>query len=78
MGYGVMDMKDLTRLSPGQRGKVLYIHGNGGRLRDLGFVEGETVTCLFTAPLGDPTAYLARGTVIALRAGDAALVEVAP
>lgn len=69
-------MKNLTHLVPGQRGVVLNIRKNGGRLRDLGFVEGESVTCLFAAPLGDPTAYLARGTVIALRAGDAALVEV--
>ena len=41
------------------------------RLRDLGFDEGTRVCCLGAAPLGDPRAYLIRGSVIALRAADA-------
>ncbi len=41
------------------------------RLEDLGFCPNTRVRCLYRAPLGDPTAYLIRGTVIALRQKDA-------
>ena len=41
---------------------------------DLGFTPGAGVTCLFAAPSGDPRAYMVRGSVIALRRADAALV----
>lgn len=46
------------------------------RLMDLGFVPGTKVECLRRSPAGDPTAYLIRGTVIALRREDAAYVHV--
>lgn len=42
------------------------------RLLDLGFTPGAVVTCLFSAPSGDPRAYMVRGSVIALRREDAA------
>ena len=42
------------------------------RLLDLGFCPNTRVRCLYRAPLGDPSAYLIRGTVIALRQKDAA------
>lgn len=45
-----------------------------GRLMDLGFTPGAGVRCLFAAPSGDPRAYMVRGSVIALRRADAALV----
>ena len=38
-----------------------------GRLLDLGFVPGTVVEPIRRSPLGDPTAYRIRGTVIALR-----------
>ena len=41
------------------------------RLTDLGFSNGAEIECLFKSPLGDPTAYLIKGTVIALRSNDA-------
>ena len=44
------------------------------RLLDLGFTCGSQVCCLFPSALGDPRAYLVRGTVIALRQADAKLV----
>lgn len=47
------------------------------RLQDLGFTFGCEITPLFRAPSGDPTAYGLRGSVIALRFCDAALIEVA-
>lgn len=48
------------------------------RLMDLGFVPGAHITALFAAPSGSPRAYGILNTVIALRQGDAALVEVQP
>ena len=47
------------------------------RLMDLGLVRGTRVTCVTRSPAGDPAAYLVRGTVVALRARDAAAVGLA-
>ena len=40
------------------------------RLLDIGLIEGTRVECLGKSPLGDPSAYLIRGAVIALRKDD--------
>lgn len=56
--------------------KMLSSGGLRRRLMDLGFSEGEALECLLKSPLGDPTAYLVRGSVIALRSGDAAEIMV--
>ena len=42
------------------------------RLRDMGMIEGTTLECIGKSPSGDPSSYLVRGTVIAIRAIDAA------
>lgn len=47
-----------------------------GRLEGLGFCPGEEIRCVMRSPLGDPTAYLIRGTVIALRRSDAKTVAI--
>ncbi|MEG1523474.1 MAG: FeoA family protein [Clostridia bacterium] len=41
------------------------------RLLDLGFTPGTPLTCLFSAPGGNPRAYRIHETVIALRNADA-------
>lgn len=46
------------------------------RLLDLGFIPGTKIQCLYRSPLGDPTAYFVRGTVIALRQEDAGQIIV--
>ena len=46
------------------------------RLLDLGFLIDTEVQCLYKSPLGDPRAYLVRGTVIALREEDAKKIIV--
>ena len=45
------------------------------RLLDLGFTPGTCAQCLFSAPSGNPKAYMIRGAVIALRNDDAAMVS---
>lgn len=71
----------LDHLRPGETAAVRELrHGEemARRLTQLGFVPGTRVTCVARAPWGDPAAYLVRGTVIALRGSDAALVETEP
>lgn len=46
------------------------------RLTSLGFCRGEKIVCVMLSPLGDPAAYLIRGTLIALRRSDARGVAV--
>ena len=69
----------LHELSVGQCGKVLAVCGEKEirtRLGDLGVIDGTRITALGKSPLGDPTAYLIRGAVIALRKEDAGNVLV--
>ena len=73
----MQEESSLAALSSGSYGLVegLAVGGAMGcRLRDLGFLPGA----LGKSPLGDPCAYRVRGTVIALRRRDAALVRVRP
>ncbi len=69
-----MENTTLDALAVGERAVIDKINLSGGmrrRLFDLGFVGGTLVECVGKSPLGDPSAYLVRGTVIALRAVDA-------
>ena len=73
-------MMGLNELSPGQRCTVVRLTHTGAlrrRLLDLGFVAETAVECLGRSPGGDPTAFLVRGAVIALRSADAARILVA-
>lgn len=69
--------KTLADLVPGQKahiGSLLCEGGLRARLQDIGLVPGTQVECLHLSPLGDPTAFLIRGAVIALRQVDASLI----
>lgn len=69
----------LHDLPEGRSACVKSLHNIGDmrrRLQDLGLVNDTRVTCLQRAASGDPTAYLIRGAVIALRKSDAEQVEV--
>lgn len=71
--------KRLCDISPGNIAVVSDMYAEGSirrRLRDIGLVEGTHVECLMKSPLGDPTAYLIKGAVIALRQEDAASVAI--
>lgn len=65
----------LNRLKPGERALVKEIRTCGGmrrRLLDIGLIEDTQVECLGRSPFGDPSAYLIRGAVIAIRSEDGA------
>lgn len=76
------DTLSLSSLSVGQRGIIRRLTDGGrniaDRLRDLGMNEGAAVECVMISPLGDPRAYLIKGSVIALRREDAAVVGLIP
>lgn len=65
--------KTLADLLPGERGAVLKLNLTGRlrrRLMDIGLIEGTEVECVGISPLGDPSAYLIRETVVAIRHSD--------
>ncbi|NLN04057.1 MAG: ferrous iron transport protein A [Clostridiaceae bacterium] len=69
----------LNDLKQGQKARVKKIMSKGTirrRLQDMGFIEGSLVECLQRSPLGDPTAYLVKGCVIALRSEDSSSILV--
>ena len=66
-------MCGMHKLMPGEAGGVQDILTAGRmrrRLLDIGLAPGTTVVCVGTSPLGDPSAYLIRGAVMAIRACD--------
>ena len=63
----------LSDLAPAQRGTVRALGATGAmrrRMLDIGLAPGTEVECLGRSPAGDPSAYLIRGAVIAIRASD--------
>ena len=46
------------------------------RLLDLGLINGAKITPIFVSPSGDPTAFEIRGSVIAIRVEDTALIDL--
>lgn len=63
----------LNCLRPGEKGRIKRLLTEGPlrrRLTDIGLTEGTEVLCLGRSPGGDPSAYLIRGAVIAIRSGD--------
>lgn len=69
----------LSDLKKGQSTTVTGLLAQGSmrrRLQDIGLTAGTPVECVSVSPLGDPAAYLIRGALIALRASDAASIEV--
>ena len=71
--------KSLAATEVGETVRVVSLLAEGRmrrRLADLGLIPGSEVTCLGRSPLGDPSAYLIRGAVIAIRRRDAMEVSV--
>ena len=69
--------RSMANMRKGELGKVLELKNSGDirrRLMDIGFTSGTVVECIGKSPLGDPTAYLVKGSVIALRSEDSAKI----
>ncbi len=48
------------------------------RIFDMGILENTMIKPLYRSPFGDPTAYLVKNTVIALREKDSKYITVTP
>ena len=69
----------LADMRPGQCAVVTAILNEvqmRRRLQDLGLIHGTVVECIGKSPMGDPSAYLIRKAVIALRKEDAGQIVV--
>lgn len=72
--------KTLRDLPVGETGTVSRLTATGcmrRRFLDLGLVEDTRVRCLGRSPAGDPSAFLIRGAVIAIRSEDSGTVLLA-
>jgi len=72
-------IKRLCDVEVGENAVVerLQIHGSmRRRMLDIGLCGGTVVKCVGRSPMGDPSAYLIRGAVIAIRSCDSRGVMV--
>lgn len=69
----------LSELKTGEKGVIVKVSGHGGfrkRIREMGFVKGNTVRVILNAPLRDPIEYEIIGYKISLRREEANKIEV--
>lgn len=69
----------LCDIDVSERAQVTALTAEGSirrRFLDIGIVPGTRIECVGKSPCGDPSAYLIRGAVIAIRREDAANILV--
>ena len=74
-----MSIVKLADMKPGVSGVVEALEGHGNiqhRLVDMGVVKGSHITVVKVAPLGDPVEVKVKGTALALRKNEAAMISV--
>ena len=67
------ETNSLCDISPGEKAAVKKLISGGSirrRLLDIGLIEDTEIECLGRSPGGDPSAFLIRGAVIAIRSED--------
>ncbi len=78
-GLGAVNMKALSELQVGARGKVARIAAQGAvrrRMLDMGITPGAEVSVKGVAPFGDPMEVLIKGYSLSLRKDEAADVFI--
>lgn len=68
-----MNCQRLCDIAPGEHATVTALKTSGNmrrRFLDIGLIKGTDVECVGKSPGGDPSAYLIRGAVIAIRKKD--------
>lgn len=66
---------NLNELSVGEKAVIDALEATGSmrrRLLDIGLIENTEIECIGRSPSGDPSAFLIRGAVIAIRSEDCA------
>ena len=69
----------LDDLAIGQTAEIVDVQGEDGiaiRLMEMGLTDGEEITLVGIAPLGDPMEYLIRSYRLSLRKAEAKRVTV--
>ena len=75
---GQLSLNDVV---PGQRVVVSALESKGSmrrRMLDIGLIANTEVECLGRSPGGDPSAFLIRGAVIAIRSEDCKDILIIP
>jgi ferrous iron transport protein A len=70
----------LDELREGETAVILEVTGNdvlASRLMEMGLIDGESISMIGKAPMGDPTEYSVQGYRLSLRKNEAARVEIA-
>lgn len=73
------DNNTLDKVELNQEVKIKSINCDGNikrRILDLGMIEGTKIKPVFKSPLGDPTAYEVRGSLISLREEESKKIEI--
>ncbi|MCD4779532.1 MAG: ferrous iron transport protein A [Candidatus Omnitrophica bacterium] len=73
------DIKILSELIPGEKGKVKQITGEGTlkrKLLDMGVIPGSDVEVIKVAPLGDPIDIKIKGYHLSLRKEEAKQISI--
>ena len=69
----------LCNMLVGEKAIVKKVNTLGSmrrRFLDIGLVKDTEIECIGSSPSGDPSAYLIKGAVIAIRADDGKSIEV--
>jgi Fe2+ transport system protein FeoA len=70
----------LDKLSPREKGTVIFIRGNcrglRRRLLDMGIIPGTQLEMCKRAPMGDPIEVILRGYYLTLRIDEARRIEL--
>lgn len=69
----MQDTRKLSEIDVGEKVVVCKINSSekiSRRLYDIGIIKDTVIECVGRSPLKDPSAYLIRGAVIALRSED--------
>lgn len=72
-------MLTLGQISRGQTARIVDVIGEDAiavRLMEMGLIEGESISLVGAAPLGDPLEFSVRGYRISLRRAEADRVQV--
>jgi ferrous iron transport protein A len=72
-------MQTLKDIRPGQRVRVVRLHGQGPvkrRIMDMGITGNTEILVRKAAPLGDPIEVKVRGYELSLRKADIDIIEV--
>lgn len=75
-----MNNSKLNRVPIGKTAVILEVNSSNplqySRMTDMGIIKNSHITPLFISSGGDPTAYLVKNSLIALRSEDAENINV--